>query len=513
MSVQTARPPELAVEADARVPDLGRREYLVVVVAFALLHAVLAAILPLSGDEAYYWDCSRHLDWATFDQPALVIWAMVPFRALLGETALAVRAPAIVASILIGLMFLPLVRRLGGGAREAAWAYLLLEATPVFFLGSAYASTDVAMIAAMTGATWAAVAIAQGERRAWWGFGIALGLGFEAKFPAVLALAALVPVLARREARAHLKTPVPYLAALLSAALTAPVWIWGAQHEWINLAFQLSERHEVGSLGVRHLLAFVGESALLASPPLFLAITVACWQARSRWRSELAVPLAVIAAPLVVFGLVSLREPVSPHWSAPAMVLGALVLVLVGGARRGLLVSGVIWGVVTCALACWIVLAADRLATVTASGPGLRFVGREATLFGSLVGSEEVTAEIEKQVRPGELVATETYSNVHLYAFLSQGRLETRLAKLTGGKHGFASLYWYQERELIGRDVLYVTEKPQLEVRVRPLFASVSPDGELVVERGGAVVRRVYFFRCRELQKAQGVFTRLPAPR
>src|SRR5690606_21299827 len=109
-------------------------------------------------------------------------------------------------------------------------------------------------------------------------------------------------------------------------------------------------------------------------------------------------------------------------------------------ARRGLVVSGVIWGVVTSALACCVVLSADRLATVTASGPGLRFVGREATLFGSLVGSEEITAEIEKRVRPGELVATETYSNVHLYAFLSKGRLETRLAKVTGGKHGLASL-------------------------------------------------------------------------
>jgi len=104
-----------------------------------------------------------------------------------------VRAPAIVASLLIGLMLLPLVRRLGGTGRHAALAYLALHLAPLMFLGSFYASTDIAMAAAFVGATWAAVALAQGERRAWWGFGIATGLGFLAKFPIVTVLPALLP--------------------------------------------------------------------------------------------------------------------------------------------------------------------------------------------------------------------------------------------------------------------------------------------------------------------------------
>ena len=41
-----------------------------------LIRVVGSAVFPLSGDEAYYWDCSRHLDWTYFDQPPLVIWAM-----------------------------------------------------------------------------------------------------------------------------------------------------------------------------------------------------------------------------------------------------------------------------------------------------------------------------------------------------------------------------------------------------------------------------------------------------
>ena len=77
----------------------GTVVFLAVLLGLTGLHVVLAMTVPVSGDEAYYWDCSRHVDWSYFDQPPLVIWSMVPFRALLGECRLAVRAPAVLASL------------------------------------------------------------------------------------------------------------------------------------------------------------------------------------------------------------------------------------------------------------------------------------------------------------------------------------------------------------------------------------------------------------------------------
>lgn len=484
------------------------RRYAMLLAGATVLHALLAAALPVSGDEAYYWDCSRHLDWATFDQPALVIWAMIPSRALLGETALAVRAPAIVASLLIGVLLLPLIRRLGGGVREAAVAYLLLHATPLFFLASFYASTDIAMFAAMLGAIWAAVAIVQGERRAWWGFGVAVGIGFLAKFPAVLVLAGLVPVVASREARRDLRRPTPYLAAALAIALTAPVWIWAAQHTWDNLAFQLRDRHDGGALGIKHALEFVLSNLALATPTLGVAMAAAWWRWIRHGEPARRVVAAVMLAPVLLFGLVSLREQVASHWAAPAILLGCVLLALDGVGRK-VVVAGATFGLAACLGAIGFVALADHLATWTAA-PTLHLYEKEATVFGSLVGHEEITREIERRLRPGELVASESYTAVHLHAFLSGGRLPTRLAKLTGGKHGFASLYWYPPGELAGKDSLFVTEKPRLAARIAPLFEHVEEDGpELVVTRGGAVVRRVHFFRCTNLRRPEGVFTRL----
>src|SRR6185295_10579187 len=96
----------------------SRRTFWLVLSVATALRMLLAAVVPLSGDEAYYWDCSRHPDWSYFDQPPLVIWAMRPFRLLLGETSLAIRMPAILASLGLGLCLPPLARRLGGGYRE-----------------------------------------------------------------------------------------------------------------------------------------------------------------------------------------------------------------------------------------------------------------------------------------------------------------------------------------------------------------------------------------------------------
>ncbi len=215
-----------SIASDPWIPPEGcqafitvKSRYLLLVVGLTVAHAVGAALAPVSGDEAYYWDCSRHLDWSYFDQPPLTIWLMIPFRFLFGETALAVRSPAILAGLLAGFFLLPLVRRLGGTTSDAALVYLLLHAQPIFALGFSYTSTDVVMGTAYLGAIWAAVAVAQGHRRAWWGLGVALGLGFLAKFSIIVAFLPAAVALLSPKARADLKTVTPWAAALVSDVL------------------------------------------------------------------------------------------------------------------------------------------------------------------------------------------------------------------------------------------------------------------------------------------------------
>lgn len=486
--------------------------FLATLAGLTAVHAVLAATVPLSGDEAYYWDCSRHLDWSYFDQPPLVIWTMVPFRALLGETALAVRGPALLASLLIGALGLPIVRRLGGGPRQAAGAYLLLHATPVFFLGSFYASTDVAMIAAYLGATWAAIALTQGETRAWYGFAVAIGLGFLAKFPVVLVLPSLLPaLLARRGGRrcGALLSPHPYLAGALAVFLTTPVWVWALEHNLDNIWFQLVSRHGQRRATLVYLAEFIGSNLILATPFVLVAIALALWK---RWRERDPAWRALIlaaATPLVFFALVALRTRVGAHWGAPGLTIGVVALALTAfRARRTLLGLAGTFSLLFCTAA---------LAMVFKPGPVLgiewSYKGRPNTFstskLATLVGNEEIVAEVRARLAPGELVGSESYTTTHLIAFLSGGTIATRLLDIRDGKHGFASLYWYPPDELRGRNVLFISERPHVEERLATVFTSVTEEPPLDLELDGRTVRRVRFLRCRDLRHPESVLTRL----
>jgi 4-amino-4-deoxy-L-arabinose transferase-like glycosyltransferase len=487
----------------------SRRSFILALVATTLLHVALAVATPVSGDEAYYWDCSRHVDWSYFDQPPLVIWAMVPFRAILGECRLAVRAPAVLASLLIGIFMLPLARRLGGGYRHATVAYLVLHGTPLFFLGSFYCSTDIAMGAAYLAATWAAVALSQGESRAWWGFGIAVGVGFLAKFPVVVVLAALVPALIRGGAGRDLRTPTPYLAAALSGVLTLPVWLWGAQHGWANFVFQLAGRHDSSGFTLRYLGELLAGILVLLTPFLAVAAAVAWWLSRRERDVGWAAARVAAVTPLAFFGLVGLRTSVAPHWVAPGVMVAFVMLPFVAFRwRRGVQLAGVVVGVGLSLAAIAVVLAPESLLDVEWTHRG-RTDRMPTDALSDLMGNQEIADRVAAARRPGQLVGSQSYSEVHMIAFLTKGAVPTRLAHITGGSHGLASLYWHPSSDLEGRNVLFVTDRDDAVAKLPELFEEVEEQPPIDIVRAGRVVRTMRLFDCRNLLHPVPAFSRL----
>ncbi|MBD5632897.1 MAG: hypothetical protein IAI49_00335, partial [Candidatus Eremiobacteraeota bacterium] len=56
-----------------------------VVLFVILVRGVVAFTLPLTGDEAYYWEWSRHLAWGYVDHPPAVAATIALFSAF-GQT-------------------------------------------------------------------------------------------------------------------------------------------------------------------------------------------------------------------------------------------------------------------------------------------------------------------------------------------------------------------------------------------------------------------------------------------
>src|SRR5262249_34894033 len=183
--------------------------------------------------------------------------------ALFGQNEWGVRLPALLCSLVTASFACALASRWFG--KSAAIAVLALcAALPFFFTSGVIMTPDAPLPAAWSAAVyflWRAQV--ENEPRAWWGAGISIGLGLLAKYTiALLGLGALVFALVDRRARAQLRSPEPWLAALLALALFTPVVLWNRQHEWASFAFQSTPRLNA---------AFrFGLPSLLGSIPVFL---------------------------------------------------------------------------------------------------------------------------------------------------------------------------------------------------------------------------------------------------
>ena len=45
---------------------------IILLTAFFIFNAIYSTSIPISGDEAYHWEWSRHLDFGYYDHPPLV---------------------------------------------------------------------------------------------------------------------------------------------------------------------------------------------------------------------------------------------------------------------------------------------------------------------------------------------------------------------------------------------------------------------------------------------------------
>ena len=116
------------------------------------------------------------------------------------------------------------------------------------------------------------------------------------------------------------------------------------------------------------------------------------------------------------------------------------------------------------------------------------FVGR---LRGAVAGqggrrasrNEEIVAEIERRLQPGEMMASESYTDVHLYR-VPLGRPDAARGSpgCTGASTASRRSTGTRPRTLRGRDFLFVTERTGLAASLAAVFASR--------ERGAAVRRR-----------------------
>lgn len=97
--------------------------------------------LPLSYDESYYWDWSRHLDFGYYSKPPMVAWIIALSNYFLGTSEFSVRIPALIFTTLTILINYILIFKYFGKFC-ARWTLFTLSFVPLFTIYSFVMTTD-----------------------------------------------------------------------------------------------------------------------------------------------------------------------------------------------------------------------------------------------------------------------------------------------------------------------------------------------------------------------------------
>lgn len=273
--------------------------------AVTILRFAFAASLPMTGDEAYYWEWSRRLALGYIDHPPMVAYAIALF-AWLGHAPFVVRLPFVLCGIGTTVCIADAARTVWRSERAAAVAGLAATLAPMLIVlfvtvtpeGPASFAWALALCAGLR-------AYASGSRVWFAVLGAALGLALLSHFLCwglVLGffIYAMLPANRPLWNRA-------WMALAVAAVFYAPFVVWNAQNDWVTFAFALVHRHPSEVQVVRPLTTYLLCAAAF-SPGLWIAATIAARRPRHALIVCTALPLALALL------IVALHERVEAYW-------------------------------------------------------------------------------------------------------------------------------------------------------------------------------------------------------
>ena len=331
------------------------------IVAFAvllLLKWVIAGTLSPFGDEAFYWQESRHPAWGYTDLPPLTAWLIRLGESVAGHGLFGMRWPFLLLGSALPWLVVMFARRTFD-ARVGWQAGLLCLALPLAGSLGVLALPDVPLTVATMLALVALLRAMQDDRRRdWLLLGVALALGWLTHYrAAMLMLVGLLLLVLTPRGRAQWRRGGLWLALAIGALGLVPLAISNWQQQGAGLAFQLVERNpwrfHAGAL------AQPLEQALTCTPLLYALLLWAAWHSwRRRAEGGAWELIAVTSLGFLVlyFGLGLFADDLRfrVHWPLPGYLplLAALPALAQHAARRWRIAIGI--GAASAGLGVWV---------------------------------------------------------------------------------------------------------------------------------------------------------------
>ena len=416
----------------------------------------LAAVLPVTGDEAYFIQWGRYPDIGFYDHPPMVGWILAPLVHL-SEAAWVLRLPVLLLPVLVALLvrhaLIAWFERDAGTADLAAIAVLLVPLN----VWNVFITTDTPLI------LFSVASMLAFARARFLLAGVLLGLAFLSKYFAVLlGIAYLAWAIAARRPRAFALA----FAGALPFGLVNLYWNWQAC--WCNVMFNAINRHEGAGLSWETPALYAASLAYLAGPLLWFA-----WKGRARLRVPAhGALLAAWLVPLVVFALISPVRRIGLHWLLS--FVPAIILTVALALERRALVVTVRW------FAAIAVLQIATLAVLVAL-PLETWQGRR--FYQNLVLLKETRAILQalEAALPSATPAYESYSMAAVMSFHAKRTVPVFGPGSSHARHDDILTDW---RAYQGRDLTILRRDEADLARYRPYFREV--EARRIEVRGAA---------------------------
>ena len=459
------------------------RASLTLVALLLILRAVMAGLLPLSADEAYYWLWSKHLAAGYYDHPPAIAWLIRAGTLLFGDTPLGVRLMSVVLSFPASWFVWKAGKLILNDDNRAGLALLFFNLTLMTSVELLAATPDMPSVVTSAAFLYCLAQIQATQNGKWWlAAGIAAGLGLLSKFSALfLGVGALFWLMADGRERPWLASPWPYLGAGLALLIFSPNLVWQSQHHWETFLFQFG-RVGGGHFTLRYLGEFLAAQMGLATPLLFLLMLLGLGGG-TRQGSRLLLPAILIWTGTGYFLEHALHDRVQGNWPCflyPAFAVAAAGAMLFWSGRFA---KAEMWSarlaipVSAALLALCYLQAFFGVLPIGRSDPFARLLG-----FG--------IADVTRQLDPGAAILATDYETTSWFAFYGhQPVAEIDDDQRWASSPGVGT-------EFLSRPLLYVAEQNRdHHDLVDAHFAHVVFLGTAERRRGGKAVAHYVIYR------------------
>jgi len=293
-------------------------------------------------DELYYVVSGRRLDWGYVDFPPLTPVLARVADTLFGGSLLGLRSLALGAGVATLLLTVAMTRHLGGHAR-AQWLAALSVATCGFYLGAngLFQTVSFDILAWAVGLYMFVRLVTSGNPRWWLGVGAAVGVGMETKYTMPAFVAGLAVATAFTSLRRDLRTPWPWLGAVIALVIAAPNLAWQATQGWPSIEFLRGQNARVR--GQNPIPKYLSDQLFILGP----ALIVLCGTGLiSLWRSATTRALLWMAVTVETLYLVAGGKGYYPLDALPVVLAAGATAIAAWTRWRVVVIGLVAWGLV-----------------------------------------------------------------------------------------------------------------------------------------------------------------------